>query len=66
MITPVAASDPMYRNNGSEYFTHDEEMIAHGSIIIGPAVLGSDPEDVGPFTDLFIFFWENIVTIFQG
>ena len=27
-ISPVAAIDPTYRANGSEYFTHDEDMIA--------------------------------------
>ena len=36
MIPPVAASDPTYRDNGSEYFTHDEVMIDRGSIISGP------------------------------
>ena len=44
-------------------------MISHGSIIIGPAVLGSDPEAVGPFTNLFIIYrvliWDNIVAIFH-
>ena len=29
-IALVAASDPMYRTNGSEYFTHNEEMITQG------------------------------------
>ena len=45
LIDPVAANDPTYRNNGIEYFTHDEEMIARGSILSGPEVLGADPED---------------------
>ena len=44
LIAPVAASDPTYRANGSDYFTHDEEMIARGSILSGPAALGTDPE----------------------
>ena len=51
LISPVSASDPTYRANGSEYFTHDEEMIAQGLILSGPAVLGTDPEEIGPFTD---------------
>ena len=28
LIAPVFASDPMYRANGSKYFTYDEKMIA--------------------------------------
>ena len=44
LIYPVAAHDPMYRANGSEYFTPDEEMIFQGLILSGPAVLGADPE----------------------
>ena len=70
LIALVTASDPMYRDNGSEYFTHYEEMIARGSILSGPAVLGNDPEDIGPFTDSFItnraLVWEKMVVIFQG
>ena len=45
-------------------------MIARGSIISGPAVLGADPEDIGPFTDSFItdraLIWDKMVEIFQG
>ena len=70
LIDPVAAHDPAYRANRSEYFTHDEEMIARGSIIIGNAVLGTNPEEIGPFTDSFItdraLIWEKMVEIFQG
>ena len=46
-----AIRDPTHRANNSEYFTHDEEIIARGSIISGPTVVGSDPEAIGPFTD---------------
>ena len=70
LIAPFAASDPMYHTNGSKYSTHDKEMIARGLILIGPAVLGSDPEDVRQFTNLFItdraLIWNNMVAIFQG
>ena len=70
LIDPVAASYRTYRANGSKYFTHDEEIITRGSILSGPAVLGTDPEAVGPFTDSFItdrvLIWDNIVAIFQG
>ena len=69
-IAPVASSDPTYRDTGSEYFTHNEDMISRGSILSGPAVLGTDPEAVGPFTDSFIIYialiWDNMVAIFQG
>ena len=45
-------------------------MIARGSIISGPAALGSDPAVVGPFTDSFIkdraLIWDNMVAIFHG
>ena len=45
-------------------------MIACGSILGGPAALGSDPEAVGPFTDSFItdraLSWYKMVEIFQG
>ena len=51
LIAPVAASDPTYRANGIYYFTHDEEMIADGSILSGPVMLGSEPEAVRPFMD---------------
>ena len=54
MIVPVASSDPTYHTNGSKYFTHVEYMFARGSILSGPVALGSDPEAVGPFTDLSI------------
>ena len=70
LIAPVASSDPTYRANGSEYFTHDKEMIACGLIISGPAALGSDPDVVGPLTNLFItnraLIWYKMVAIFQG
>ena len=69
-ISPVAADDPTYRDNGSEYFTHDEEMIAQGSILSGPAVLETNPEDIGTFTNSLITYraliWDNMVKIFQG
>ena len=45
-------------------------MIAHGSILSGSVTLGSDPEVVGTFTDLFITYraliWDKLVAIFQG
>ena len=67
---PASASDPTHRANGSKYFTHDEEIIAGGSILSEPAVSGSDPEAVGPFTNSFItdrtLIWDNMVAIFQG
>ena len=70
LIYPVTASDPTYNSNGSYYFTHDEEMIDHGSIRSGPAALVIDPEVVGPFTDLFIIdralIWYKMGAIFQG
>ena len=66
---PAAASDPTYCTNGSNYFTHNEEMIACGSILGSPAVSVSNPEAVGPFTYSFItdraLIWDNMVTIFQ-
>ena len=70
MIAPVSTSDPTCRDNGSEYFSHDEEMIAQGLILSGPVVLGTDPEDISPFTDSFItnrvLIFDNMVAIFQG
>ena len=70
LIAPVAANYPTYRDNGSEYFTHDEEMIAGGLILSGTDVLGTDPEDIGPFTNSFIsnrsLIWYKMVAIFQG
>ena len=46
-IPPVAASDTTHHTNGSKFFTHDEEMIACGLILIGTEVFGSDHEAVG-------------------
>ena len=68
--TTAATSDTTHRTNGRDYFTYDEEMIACGSILSGHAVFGSDPEDVGPFTDSSITYraliWDNMVAIFLG
>ena len=70
LIAPVSASDPMYLSNGSKYFTHYDEMVAHGSIPGGSEALGSDPEVAVPFTDSFIadraLIWYKMVVIFQG
>ena len=70
LIAPVSSSDPMYFSNGSKYFTHYDEMVAHGSIPGGSEALGSDPEVVGTFTDLFITYraliWDNIVCNLSG
>ena len=70
LIAPVAANDPTYRDYVSDYFTNDEEMIAQGSILSGPAVLVTDPEDIGPFIDYFItdrvLIWDKMAAIFQG
>ena len=67
--TPVDASYPTHLTNDSEYFTHDEEIIARGLILSGSVVLGSDPEFVRTFIDLFItdraLIWDKMVTIFQ-
>ena len=69
LIAPVAAHDPTYRSNGSEYFTHDEKMIARGSILSGHEVFGTDPEEIGTFADSFIsdraFIRDKMVVIFQ-
>ena len=70
MEPTATTSDPTHRANGSEYFTHDEEMIYHGSIISGSAVFGSDPESVRTFTDSFItgrlLIWDKMFAIFQA
>ena len=45
-------------------------MITRESILSGPAVLGTDLEEIGPFTDSFItnrsLILDKIVEIFQG
>ena len=70
MEPPSAARDPTHRANVRNYFTHDEEMIACGSIISSPAVSRSDPGAAGPFTDSIItdraLIWDKMVAIFQG
>ena len=69
LIAPVSANDPMYRANGRENFTNDEEMITQISILSGPDVLGTDPEEIGPVTNSLItnrsLIWDKIVAIFQ-
>ena len=69
MIPPDTTSGPTQRANGSEYFTHDEEIIARGLILSGPVELGIDPEAVVPFTNLFItdraLISDKMVAIFQ-
>ena len=70
LIATVAAHDTTYRDNLSRYFTHNEEMIAQGSILSGHAVLGTDPEEIGPFTDSFInereLTWDKMVATLHG
>ena len=56
MIYPVDASDLTYCANVSKYFTHDEDIITRGLNLSGPAVIASDPEVFGPFTDSFITY----------
>ena len=60
----------MHHANGSDYFTHDEEMIARGSILSGITLVVSDPEAIGPFISSFItdraLIWYKMITIFQG
>ena len=45
-------------------------MIARGSILSGPAVLGTDPEEIVSFNDSFItnisLIWYKMIAIFQG
>ena len=69
LISPVARSDPTFRANGRKYFTHDDEMSAQVSILSGPAVLGTDPEEISPFAEYLItvreLIWENMVAIFE-
>ena len=48
LIDLVAASDPTYSINGSKYFTDNEDMVAQGMILTGPAELGTDPEEISP------------------
>ena len=61
---------PCTRDNGRKYFTHDKAMIARGLILNGPAVLGTDPEDIGPSAYSFItdraLVWNKMVAILQG
>ena len=68
-IAPVAAHDPIYRADGINYFTHNEEMINQGYILSGHAVLGTYPEEIILFTDSFItdrtLIWYKMVEIFQ-
>lgn len=70
MVPSPEATDPGYRQAGSTYFTPDEEMLARAPILSGPVVLGTDPEEVGPFTDSFITdratVWDKLTSIFQG
>ena len=69
-IAPVASSDPTYRDTGSEYFTHNEDMISRGSILSGPALLGTEPEEIGTFSDSLIndivLICDNMFAILQG
>ena len=62
LISPVAKSDPTYRANISNYFAHYEWMIAQGSVLSGPAVLGTYTEEIVPFTESSITYraliWE--------
>ena len=70
LIDLVAASDSTYHANGSEYFTQNEEMIARGLILSGPAVLGTEPEEIGTFSDSLIndivLICDNMFAILQG
>ena len=68
MEPPSATSDPIHHDNGREYFTYYEEMIACGLIFSGTKVYVIYPESIGPFIDLFVtvraLIWDNMVAIF--
>jgi hypothetical protein len=69
LVPPLAAVDPQTGVVGSTHFSHDDEMIVQGPILLAGAVVGPDAETLGPFASSFLVdraeaeVWEKIAEI---
>ena len=67
LVPPLAAVDPQTGVVGSTHFSHDDEMIVRGPILLAGAVVGPDAETLGPFASSFLVdraeVWEKLAEI---
>jgi hypothetical protein len=67
LVPPLAAVDPQTGVVGSTHFSHDDEMIVRGPILLAGAVVGPDAETLGPFASSFFVdraeVWEKLAEI---
>jgi hypothetical protein len=67
LVPPLTAVDPQTGVVGSTHFSHDDEMIVRGPILLAGAVVGPDAETLGPFASSFLVdraeVWEKLAEI---
>jgi hypothetical protein len=67
LVPPLAAVDPQTGVVGSTHFSHDDEMIVRGPILLAGAVVGPDAGTLGPFASSFFVdraeVWEKLAEI---
>ena len=54
LVPPLATVDPQTGVVGSTHFSHDDEMIVQGPILLAGAVVCPDAETLGPFASSFL------------
>ena len=54
LVPTLAAVDPQTGVVGSVYFSHDDEMIVQGPILLAWAAVGPDAKTLGPFALSFL------------
>jgi hypothetical protein len=67
LVPPLAAVDPQTGVVGSNHFSHDDELIVRGPILLAGAAVGPDAETLGPFASSFLVdraeVWEKLAEI---
>jgi hypothetical protein len=67
LLPPLAAVDPQTDVVGSVYFSHDDEMIVQGPILLAGTAVGPDAKTIGPFASSFLVdgaeVWEKLAEI---
>jgi hypothetical protein len=67
LVPPLATVDPQTGIMGSVYFSHDDEMIAWGPILLAGAAVSPDTKTLGPFALSFLVnraeVWEKLAEI---
>ena len=67
LAPPLAAVDPQTGVVGIVYFSHDDEMIARGPILLAGAAVGPGAKTLGPFASSFLInraeVWDKLAEI---